>query len=1292
MHSRRRKRTSSIGGIVGEARFCRRAEPCKRLASITFWVHFWEVLMNTNPKAPPRLLRGGFKAYLSVLLTLLFIISNVPAQSGTSSINGNVTDPQGKAVAGATVKLKNDATNFSRVQTTNESGGYTFTGIPPGNYVVEAEAAGFKKRVVNAVKALVDKPAEIDLQLEVGDVSESVTVSAGSSETLMNTQDASIGNNFINQQIVQLPLESRNVVQLLSLQPGVTPSGYVTGSRADQANVTLDGVDVNEQQTGLDIVDQLAFGRDTAFASVLRVTPDSIQEFRVTVTNPNASQGRSSGAQISLITKGGTNAFHGSLYEFHRNTVTTANDFFNNRSGVERPSLIRNLFGGSIGGPIKKDKLFFFFTYEGRRDATQTSVVQTVPLASLGRGEVAFPNSSGGVTRLSAAQVNSLFPAVGINPAAIAVLADAATRYPANDNSAGDGFNTGGFRFNAPTPLRWNTNIVRLDYSLNQNHLLFLRGNYQQDRISGAPAFPDTPIPVLLTHPVGIAAGDTWTINSKLVNNFRYGLTRESFTNVGDSTANDVNFRFVFDPRIPSYTLSRITPVHNFTDDLSWIKGSHSLQFGTNIRLIQNRRQTFGNSFDQAVINPSFYDFSGAVLTDPISGIADGFDSAVRTAVASVIGRFSQYSANFNFARDGSVLPVGSGIDRNFATQEYDGYVQDVWRAKQNLTLTLGLRYGVSRPVYETNGLQVKPTTSLNNYFEQRKASAAAGMPFNDPITVDLAGPANGRPGYYPWDLNNLQPRISLAWSPSFKTGFLHKLFGNEGDSVIRGGFAMINDHIGQQLAVQFDLNSTLGFSSNQTIAANTFNVTDRPGPRFTNFGQNVRTFPGISVPGQLIFPLVTPADEAQRIESSLDDKITTPTHYSWNVSFGRKLPAGLFVEAAYIGRKARNLLATRDIMALNDLVDSKSGVDWYHAAGMLTDLRAANTPISKVKNIPYFQNLFPHLADNLGLDPSLSSTQAAYQLVARDGVGGFDIVDYTFLQVILDDVGIVPNLFFQPQYAALATFSTVASSDYHAGTLSIRERYKDQLSIDFNYTLSKSIDDASGLQNSNVYGAAFILNPLRPHDNRAISDFDIRHIINASSVWQLPVGRGKHFLNKIPGLAEGLLGGWQLTSIFRWNSGLPVQTPFDDSRWATNWNVQSNAVRIASIQTSPTRGGAAAPNLFSDPLTAYRSFRNARAGETGDRNVLRLPGYVSMDMGLGKSFTMPYNENHKLQFRWEVFNLTNTQRLTLGPVTRDNLGIGEDAQLGTPGPAFGNLSQIQGTPRVMQFALRYSF
>lgn len=1250
---------------------------------------------------------------LSALLTLLLLYGSVPAQTGTSSVRGTVVDPQKQALANATVTLTSVETNVTRTQKTSDNGSFVFDLLPPGNYKLEVEAQGFKKTSIGDVRALVDKPTALEVPLEIGQLTETVSVSAGSSEVLLNTQDATLGNNFESKQISQLPLESRNVVALLSLQPGVTPDGFVTGSRSDQANVTLDGVDVNEQQTGLDNIS------GAAFSSVLRVTPDSIEEFRVTTSNPNAAQGRSSGAQVSLITKSGTNEFHGNLYEYHRNTKTTANDFFNNRAGtytatdtevilgqknigdekIPRPKLIRNLFGGTIGGPIQKDKFFFFYTYEGRRDASEASVVNTVPLPSLGAGQLRFVNSAGGITTLSTSQLNALFP-VGVNPAAVAVFANAASKYPANDFTVGDSapgrlLNTAGFRFNAPTPLRWNTNILKLDYTINEKHQLFARGNYQQDNIGFAPAFPDAPRPNFWNHPTGIAVGHTWAMSNTLVNRFVYGLTREAFSNQGDSSENAITFRFVFSPVNFTRTLSRKTPVHNLTDDVSWIKDSHNIQFGTNIRLISNNRVSFANAFDAAVANPSFYDQSGAILSSPISGIGAGFASPVRNAVSALIGRFSQYTASFNFGADGNLLPSGSGVERDFATQQYDFYVQDTWKATQNLTLTYGLRYGVGRPVYETNGLQVKPTTSLSDYFDRRVAGALAGTPVNDPITVDLAGPANGKPGYYDWDLNNFQPRIGVAWSPNFQNGWLRKVFGGEGKSVFRGGFAMTNDNIGQALAVQFDLNSTLGFSSNQTIAANTYNVSTRPAPRFTGFGQDIRSLPGITPPASLVFPLVTPSDEAQRIESSLDDGIITPTNYSWNASYSRNLPGGTVIELSYIGRSARNLLLTRDIMHLNNLVDRRSGQDWYGAAGQLADLRRANTHINNVPNIAYFENLFPGLGDNFWGDPSLTATQSVYAMVAREdflGFGFFDVLDWTFIQLLLDDLSSVgPNVFFHPQYAALATFSTLGKSDYHGGSLSVRSRIRNSLTMDFNYTLSKSMDNASGLQSGGAFGANFVVNALDLDQNYGESDFDIRHIVNANAIWDLPIGNGRRFGGDLPGWANSVIGGWQLTSIFRWNSGQVAGTPFDAAQWATNWNVQSSGVRLRDVKASPTKSGAT-PNLFDNPKDVYNSFRNAYPGETGDRNVFRIDDYVALDMGLGKSFDMFYNENHKLLFRWEVFNVTNTQRLGQPLGTREGFGLQQDPDLGTPPPVFGNITGIQGAPRVMQFSLKYSF
>ncbi len=878
---------------------------------------------------------------------------------------------------------------------------------------------------------------------------------------------------------------------------------------------------------------------------------------------------------------------------------------------------------------------------------------------------------------------------------------------------------------------------MRFDLNLNDRQTLFVRGNYQQDNVThsvfGSTAcgatgdniqcFPDTPALTLWNHPWGVALGHTWTASNNLVNRFTYGFTRAAFTDQGDSTANSITFRFVFTPVGFRRTLERTTPVHNFVEDLSWIKGTHSLQFGGNVRLITNNRNSFAASFDRAVTNPSFYDASGDVVLfddngDPIfPDVSSSAETDLRDALTAVIGRFSQFSANLQYDASGKLLPTGSPSARSFATQEYETYWQDSWRWRQNFTLTYGLRWSTSTPVYERRGVQVTPTTSLGDFFRRRVESADRGVPFNELITLDKAGKANGRPGYYSQDWNNFAPAVAFAWSPDFGDNFLGRLVGRGGRSVVRAGYRLSYDRIGSQLAVNFDLNSSLGFSSERAIAANTFNVSDRLGPLYTGANMDIRSLllaRGFDLPGSLSFPLTTPANEDQRIEQSLDDTLTTPYNHSVNVSYGRELGHGLSFETSYVGRFARGLLASRDIMHLNNIRDPKSGMTWYEAANRLVDLRYAGAPITSVQPIPFFENLLPNLAGSfnvLGTRTALTATQAAYRRFALPTVGGRNSTDYTFAQLVWDDSrncvpqdanfcpgpSVFNNTFFHPQYGALSVFSTIAYSNYNSAQFSLRERLRDDLVFDFNYTFAHSLDDASGLQSAGAFGSAFIVNPLDPSANYADSDFDVRHVINANWLVALPLGRGRwlgHDFNKV---ADAFLGGWQMTGIFRWNSGLPVLGGFFEAdRWATNWNVQSNGVRVRPLAGSPTRGPGD-PNIFADPTAALQSFRDARPGEVGDRNVIRGPGYISLDAGLYKTFGLPW-EGHNIQFRWEVFNVTNTQRFDASTLADQSLP--QDPFIFKPqaGADFGRFTSTQ-TPlnetkagRVMQFALRYQF
>ncbi|HEX2640165.1 MAG TPA: TonB-dependent receptor, partial [Pyrinomonadaceae bacterium] len=507
---------------------------------------------------------------------------------------------------------------------------------------------------------------------------------------------------------------------------------------------TLDGVDVNDQQTGLNI------DQTEAFTSVLRVTPDSIGEFRVTTTNPDATKGRSAGAQVSLITKSGTNRFRGNLFEYHRNTVTTANDWFNNAAGIERPKLIRNLYGGSLGGPIVKDRLFFFYNYEGMREAKDVGVTQVVPLPSLGRGEINFLDNGGVLRTLTTAQINSLTVTGGsaagnvvdVNPLAVQLFAAAAARYPSNI-AGGDGLNTGGFRFNAPLPVKQNTHTARFDWAVtrDQKHQVSLRANYQQDLFGRASAFPDTPPADRWSHPLGLAATHTWLISNSITNRFSYGLTRLAYSNQGDSSQNAITFRDIFTPLNFTRTFSRVNPTSNFTDDLTWVKGSHTLQFGTNIRIIRNKRTSLTSAFDNGTTNFGFYPQSGGSVLTPINqylaatygagtAVGAGWLRSAQSSLVALLGRVNQYTANFIFDIAGK--PVnGQPTVREWATEEYDFYAQDSWKMRQSLTLNLGLRYGLSRPVYETQGFQAAPNIALDDYFARRIAASAIGQNYD---------------------------------------------------------------------------------------------------------------------------------------------------------------------------------------------------------------------------------------------------------------------------------------------------------------------------------------------------------------------------------------------------------------------------------------------------------------------------------------------------------------------------------------------------------------------------------
>jgi hypothetical protein len=1278
---------------------------------------------------------------------VLFLSTLSWGQAATTSLRGTVSDPQGAVLAGTSVSLSNSSTGFSQSTKTDDHGIYQFLQLPPATYSLTVSMPGFATQKQENLQLLVNLPSSVNVAMHIR--AEATTVEVQAESAQVNTENATLGNAFGASQIAALPFEGRDPAQILSLQPGVTfvgtnvdqkfdsRGGAVNGARSDQTNIVLDGIDNNDQTKGF------------AFQGALRSTLDSLQEFRVTTSNANADEGRSSGAQVSLVTKGGTNRFHGSAYEYNRTNVGQANDWFNKRSELQSGlpnvpgQLIRNTFGATFGGPVLKDHVFFFLAYEGQRTRESTQITRVVPSDNLRQGILSYHCAddpacpAGGIQTLTAQDLAKMDPncpangtcplGAGPDPAVLALF----QQYPHPNTTGGDGINFQGFTFSAPTPGSLNTYIAKLDFNLTQNHRVFVRGGLVGDNSSlGAPQFPAQPQSTVATNTSkGLIAGYAANLGPRLFNNLRYGYTRQATGDSGLQTRpyiqfGDLDSLFAFTP-----TDRANVPVHNFVDDVAWVKGNHTLQFGGNLRIITDNRVSNDNSFSSVIayflwvgqpglarsggsLDPAAFGFPAVdVLTVPNYN-----DSAV-----AVTGLLLQSYSNFNFNKQGTALPQGAPVVRHFRDHELEWYGQDSWHVKPNLMLTYGLRYTLLQPPYETTGTQAAPTTSMNDFFRKRAAAMVAGETYDPLISFDLSGQANGRKPYWAWDYKNLAPRVAIAWSPKAEGGFLKTLLGGPGKSSVRGGYGIYFDHFGVGIVNTFDKTGTFGLTTSIGNQVGQFGVDDAP--RFTDL---------YSIPPALIaptpqggFPNTPFANTSPAIYWGLDDKLKTPYSHVFDFSITRELPKGFAFEAAYIGRLGRRLLQEEDLAMPLDIRDPKSGMDYFTAATLLAKAAENGVPLQNLAPIPFWENVFPGAA---GTPPnpgngescapggssfrgSTTATQAMYDFYSCG------LHNETFPLFIADspafasgnlppgvspgpggcypscatiDGKITPNAFYHQQFSSLYAWRSIGSSSYNGLQLMLRHRMAGGLQWDFNYTFSKSLDIGSNAERINQFEAFGqfdqVINSWSPKQLRAVSDFDTTHQFNTNWVYDLPFGRGRHFGASSNRLMNGLLGGWQWSGLARWTSGFPT-TISTGCCFPTNWELYSSAILVGpKPQTGRFTDQNGNPNLFKDPVAAAKAFRFSYPGESGQRNELRGPGYFGIDFGLSKSWD--FTESQKLKFSWEVFNVTNAVRFDVAPLPQSSNGRLDSA--GTD--VFGTFNSTLTKPRVMQFAMRYSF
>lgn len=1246
-----------------------------------------------------------------MLLCILATASCVFAQTAFTSLRGTVKDPSGALVPGTTITLTAAATGQTFTATANTAGEYVFAQIPPARYTITASSAGFASQSKTA-ELLVNQPATINFTLTVQSTNVTVDVSAAA-ETL-NTNDASLGNAMGNQMIQAIPTETRNVPDLLALQPGVlylpntttdSRSGAVNGGRSDQGNITIDGIDDNDQVNGY------------AFTGVLRQTQDSIEEFRVVTGNSNADSGRSSGAQVSMVTKSGTNRFHGAAYEYNRPTFTVANDWFNKQAQLSsgEPNipgkLIRNIFGADLGGPIKKDKLFFFVNYEGKRQAENEQVTRTVPTHLYQQGVLQYTDTSGAVQQISQSDFAALdsgcqicntsaYPnGPGGNPNALAYFNSMPM---ANGTTEGDGLNTGSYSFSSPNPVDWDTYIAKIDYTPSEKHHIFVRGQLQKDTQQYAEQFPGQgPASTEEDNNRGLMGGDTWTITPNLINDIRYGFIRQGTGVSGVGKGDYVDFRFMDTTTAETRNTITTIPVNNIVDNLSWIKGNHTLQFGVNWRLIHQNHSTDANSFNNASTNPYWL---GGNPPEPADAVSSGFSNSYEIAFANLVGTVPSLTNVYNYAitspTAGTALADGAVIDRHFKANEFEGYIQDAWRIQPNLTMTFGVRYTYLQTPWETKGQEVAPTIDTHTWYLQREAAAQQGQIYEPDLQFSPAGHYYNKPGFFPANKANFAPRFAIAYSPDGKTS-------------IRAGAGLYYDHFGESLVNIFDQEGSFGMSSSVTNPAGVYGIegndgTHLPSPRF--MGRNV--LPPIDngpAESTQTFPYTAPLDNFA-ITWGMDSKIKTPYSETFDFSIQRELPSGFTLEAAYTGRLGRHLLQSLDLAEPVDYVDPQGGGDYYAAGTQLSkdvDQRGGayggwaaydsttgvEPPPVHVPTIPYFEDLFPFMA---GYDePGESATDAIYnnewapyraQYGATTSLSDIDFYCYYGCPAGWQ------SHFWQDQFSSLYALSSIGMSYYHAAQLTLRHPMSHGLQMDFSYTFSKSIDMGSDAERNNEFtGANFggqysvsdILNTWKPYLNRAVSDFDTRHLITTDYLYLLPFGRGKWIGGNSSALLDNIIGGWELSGALHWSSGLPFS--FYEPGWTTDWQIESYGVETQKIKMRRHLDQNGNPQFFDDPdainngIATGSPERLPYPGEAGQRNNFRGDGYFDLSSGLAKSWNT--GDFGKIKFAWEVYNVTNSVRF-------DPLSIGS----GLTGGNLGVASKLLTQPRRMQFSLRYDF